>query len=69
MDTPAYDFTLHVSTDRKGNPLFAWISAANWDDCQEHWVSDREFGPFDTMLDCHVMLSKAVRETAGLRPA
>jgi hypothetical protein len=62
------EWTLHLTTDRGGNPEFAWLSRWGDEDSAQYWVADAEFGPFDTMLDVGRWCAKQVRTSARSHP-
>lgn len=61
MHDQQLEWTLHLDTDRRGAPTFAWLSCETPPCRGALWVADVEFGPFETMLDVGTWLTRMVR--------
>lgn len=61
------EWSLHLTMRGPEQPEFAWLSRDELD-TGSYWVADCEFGPFDTLLDVHRWLARAIRERLAARP-
>jgi len=59
--------SLHLELDRGDHPVRAFITEED-EGFQAHWVSDIEFGPFDTLHDVYRWLARTLEATKHVRP-